>query len=190
MNRFLIETIIDKYCYHKANSLILVGIVTHYDDYIDGECMIFSSMNDVRKYIAKQIGDKSNLNMYNEFINKCCKDRINCEENISKIISTIKSSFGTSSYKYSCGGYRFIEMIKINNNNLIYHRLRTEIYKILLGNILMKICKNITLVVSGIFRGTYIDDDSSYNLINKESLCNNYITKNISADDIRICMQI
>jgi hypothetical protein len=65
MNRFLIETIIDRYCYRKANSLILVGIVTHYDGYIDCECLIFSSTNSIWKYVIDQIDNRSNLNTIN-----------------------------------------------------------------------------------------------------------------------------
>jgi hypothetical protein len=121
-------------------------------------------------------------------INKCCKDGINCE----KIVSKICCIDDDIDWIYICDDAidyirdPFIEIIKINNNNLIYHRLRAEIYKILLDNILMIIYKNITFFVHGELCGKYVDNDISYNLQNKEYLCKNYIAKNISVDDIRI----
>jgi hypothetical protein len=183
MNRFLIEMIVDKYCHHKANRLILVGIVTYYEESVDAECLIFSSSNSIWKYIIDQIIDKSNPNMYNKFINKCFRDDINYEKIVRKI--NIFRCLNNFIYMNDSNDGPFIEIIKIyNDNNLIYHTLFAEICKILHCSIISKTHKNIALLVHPCIYSKYIHND---NTISLDDYDKKYIVKNISTHNIRIC---
>jgi hypothetical protein len=183
----MIEMIMNKHCHCKANNLRLYGIVTYCDGEANGECLITTSNDRVKKYLLEQIDDNS-PNIYNKFIDKCCKNLMDCDQFIFDLKVTINNI--NRCFYIDNDHKKFIEIINIDHNHLIYLKLY-EMYnrrmKILFDNTLFMIDKIIVLAINNIYLCNYYNYDNYddyHNDICNLSKC--YIYKIVSTNDIRI----
>jgi hypothetical protein len=183
----MIETIINKHCHYKANNMKLYGIVTYCDGKVNGECLITTSENRVKKYLLEQIDDNS-PNIYNKFIDECCKNPMDRDEFIFDL--KVKINNRNNCFYVDNDHKKFIEMINIYNNHLIYLKLY-EMYnrrmKILFDNTSFVINKIIVLAINNIFLCKYYNYDNCDDYYSgMYSLSKNFIHIIVSANDIHI----